>query len=497
MGKIPLTGGAYVARSVLASGQRCVNLYAEPNPEDSEFPFTYYPTAGLTKLADPPEPVISRGLFLSSQGGLYGVVGTGVYSISSTWVYTLLGRIADLTTPVSFSDNGLTGVLVDGTNSGYTIDLTTHAFAPIVDPNFFGGNKTDLLDGFLLFNKPGTNVFYSTLFSQITPFDPLYFAAKAGYPDPIVSLIVVHRELWLFGSLTTEVWSDVGAAQFPFQPIPGVFIQHGCAARYSVATWDLSVFFISQDKAGTPMVMEGISYNAVRISTFAIEYEFSKYPTISDAIGFIYQQQGHTFYQLTFPTADKTWTYDITTKLWHEKVSLDLNGHEHRTRANCGVFAFGVNLVADWQNGTLYKLDPENYTENGKPVLRRRIFPHIANDGKRVRYNRFAAQMEVGTAEGIMPLVTSDFNLDFNNDFGLDLANFPDFPFVSLRWSFTKGKTFGNAILQSLGATGEFLTQPQWRRLGLGRDVVFDLFWTVNAEVVLQGAWIDFEQSES
>lgn len=51
MPKIPLMGGSYEARSIIADLQRCVNLYPEPNPQDAEAPFTHYLTPGLTVLA--------------------------------------------------------------------------------------------------------------------------------------------------------------------------------------------------------------------------------------------------------------------------------------------------------------------------------------------------------------------------------------------------------------------------------------------------------------
>jgi hypothetical protein len=645
-------------------------LYAEQNTEDGSFPFTFYPSAGLTLKAAGPIPAIYRGLFTASNGVLYGVIGPNVYSISATFVYTLLGTIADLPTPVSMSDNGVTLILVDGTPNGYQVILATNVFsqiptnttsaqevtavvtpgtgyvpddditlaggtpygtqiahvqvgatlvvsatvaaggtsgtpgtqtvvgttgvgtpfqasvtvsgggvitavlsitdggiyttnpiditlepvvgagligaklavvmgvqqAEVVFPGgayslapsnpvaqtsttgigtgatfdmdfadngeFFGADKVDYIDTFMIFNEPGTVSFYSTLSNTIIPFDPLYVAGKVGNPDVLVGLIVVHREIWLFGALTTEVWSDVGAANFPFAPIPGVFIQHGCVAKYSIATWDLATFWLSQDKTGEVMVFMGMSYNAVRVSTYAIEYQISKYEVISDAIGFIYQQQGHVFYQLTFPSADKTWVFDISTKQWAEKVSIDNSGREHRHRANCHAFAYGMNLVGDWQNGNLYQFDPMNATENGLPIIRRRGFPHLESEGKRVHYSRFAADIEVGTVEGVTTVVllsgAGDFNDDFNSDFGPGTTQYPvGYPLINLRWSDDKGRTFGNPVEQSLGATGQYLMQPQWRRLGIARDRVFELYWSTNAMIALNGAFVDVVELET
>jgi hypothetical protein len=62
---------------------------------------------------------------------------------------------------------------------------------------------------------------------------------------------------------------------------------------------------------------------------------------------------------------------------------------------------------------------------------------------------------------------------------------------ISLRWSNDRGHTFGNPVTQSIGETGDYLTSLQWQRLGLARDRVWELSWSVPMLTVLQGAWID------
>ena len=157
----------------------------------------------------------------------------------------------------------------------------------------------------------------------------------------------------MIGTNTTEVWSTVGGAGFPFAPLQGVFIQHGTVAKYSVAGWGLQLYWLSRDNNGQAIVVTGESYRARSISTPAIVSEFSKYTTIDDAIGMVYQQDGHVFYLLTFPTANKTWVYDALTDMWHERCWLDDNGNENRHRVNCVAFAYGKVIGGDWQNGAI------------------------------------------------------------------------------------------------------------------------------------------------
>ena len=147
---------------------------------------------------------------------------------------------------------------------------------------------------------------------------------------------------------------------------------------------------------------------------------------------------------------------------------------------------YGKNVVGDWQNGTIYSMDLNTYTDtvNGVagPISFIRTFPHITAgtdqktlneamaNGKRIRYTNFKADLECGNGP-----------LDVN---GNPAA-------VTLRWSVDRGKTFGQGVLQSTGAPGEYLTQPQWAPIGEGRDVIFELSHSIAGPAALNGAWVD------
>jgi hypothetical protein len=470
---IPLLGGAYQAESVIASAQRCVNLYQERIPQDEKepSPSTHYQTPGLvTKAQGDNLPV--RGIYRASNGNAYCVIGLKVYSISPGFVLTQLGTLDTAkTTPVSMIDNGTDLLLVDGSPFGYNITLASNAFAKVVDPtgSFTGADKVDFLDTFIIFNVPGTPTYGSTRSGTPITFDPLFFAAKSDYPDLLATLAVIHREIWLLGTLTSEVWYNAGNVQLPFAELPGTFANHGTVAKYSAAVEDKSVFWLGQNLQGAGMVFRGMDYAVRRISTHAIEVAIQNYPRIDDAIGFCYQQYGHVFYVLSFPTAGKTWVYDDATDLWHERMWLDANGVPGRHRANCHAFIHGKNVVGDYQNGKLYALEPETYTDDGAPIQRIRSFPHIRNDAKRMNYTMFQADLDVGA------------ELDPAGD-----------PMISLRYSDTKGKTWSNALVHSMGKLGQFNMQAQYRRLGTSRDKIFELSWSAPVKTALNGAFIDF-----
>lgn len=486
--RLALTIGAYEARSIIADAQRCINLFQEANPPDSPFPFTLYPTPALVLLTTAPVIGPIRQIYTASNGAFFAVVGANVYIVSTAYVWTLLGTLTTNTGFVSIKDNTLVAVIVDGSANGFAIKLADNTYGAISPVNFFGANRVDYIDTYLIFNRPGTNQFYFTfanatyeMFVGGTAFDPLDIAAKTGGNDIIIGCAIMHRELWLIGGGvesggTSEVWFDAGASDFAFQAMPGAFVEHGCQAVGSIAKYDLTLYFLGQDAAGNSIVFAGAQYHVERISTHAIEKDIASYSVKSDAIGFTYLQEGHTFYVLTFPTANVTWVYDIGEKNWHKRCWLDTDGNLNRWRANCFAPFNNQLVVGDFENGKLYGLDLDTYLDDGEPIVRIRSFPHVTKENDRLSHRNLIAAMEVG----------DEMDTSTNDEFQ-----------VSLRWSDNAGRSYGNAVLQSLGGTGEYLTSVQWNRLGLARDRVYELSWSAPMKTALQGVYLDMIKSKT
>jgi hypothetical protein len=214
---------------------------------------------------------------------------------------------------------------------------------------------------------------------------------------------------------------------------------------------------------------------------------------------------GHAFYVIAFPHADKTWAYDTGTKLWHEWVWIDSNGTEHRHRANCMFNANGTVLCGDHENGNLYAVDQNVYTDNGGPIKRLRHYIHLLNDGKRVFYRQFLADIEAGTGDNTLlgdggPLLRETGAVYLREDGTVlereDVLTEGDST-VSLAWSDSRGASFGNPVMQSFGQAGEYRTSVQYQRLGLARDRIFQIQWSSATRTALLGAFIDATPAET
>lgn len=476
--KLELRQGFYEARSPIANAQLCTNLYAEQNPPDAPFPVTHYPAPGTFLVTDftglpnvnPTDTV--RGLYMTSTGGVVVVVGRAVFAWTTNPVP--IGYLATNTgLPVSICDNGTTLVMVDGSADGYMVDLvnlyTPDSLNLIEDSAFYGANRVDFIDTFLIFNQPGTNNFYTTTSNVVTPFDPTYFAAKEGWNDRLATLAALHDNIWLFGNATTEIWFNAGGTAFPFARMPNTVLQQGCVAPYSVVVADNAVYWLSQDRWGRNICMRGEGYAAKRVSTFAVEDTWSHYSSLIDVVGMAYQLGGHEIIGFYFPAANAWWGYDASTQLWHQRTYNGLSaawlpycmmgwGSVPYVGGSNAIFAgsrLGPQLLQVGTTGV--------YTDYPNvPITRQRSWAHQQQDGQRIAYARFAAQV-AGSAMS------------------------PDT--IALDWSDDGGQTFGTPVNQTINnqTNGQYL----WRRLGYGRDRVYRMTWSGNGEFALNGAYSD------
>lgn len=466
--KTPILGSSYVARSVNAADSRMVNLFPEIVPEGGKEPGFLQRAPGLRLLASVGDGPI-RGLWTFGGYG-YVVSGTNLYKINTNWAATLIGVVSGAG-PVSMSDNG-TQLFVACNGPSYIYNANTGVFQQITDPDFPGAVTVGYLDGYFVFNEPNSQKVWVTSLLEGTQVDPLDFASAEGAPDNIVSLIIDHREVWLFGTNSVEVWYDAGNADFPLARIQGAHNEIGCAAAYSVAKLDNGLFWLGSDARGNGIVYRANGYTGQRVSTHAVEWQIQQYGDISDAIAYTYQQDGHAFYVLTFPSANATWVYDVSTQAWHERAGFS-NGQFTRHRSNCQMNFNNEIIVGDYENGKLYAFDLNVYaddTATQKWLRSWRALPTGQNNLKRTAQHSLQLDCEAGVG-----LVTGQ---------GSDAE-------VMLRWSDDGGHTWSNEHWRSMGKIGQTGRRVLWRRLGMTmklRDRVYEVSGTDPVKIAIMGA---------
>ena len=409
------------------------------------------------------------------------IQGTG---LASTTIITALGTGTGSTGTYTVNNaQSLTS------RTMYALNFTQ---IPTTDGAFSGGGTVDTVDNYFVYNRPGTQQFAaSDALSPITR--SLSFSSKDGSPDNLVSLIVDHREVYLLGERSSEVWTDVGSFPFAFQRIPGTSTQHGIAAQFTMARLGNSFAYVSRNDRGQGQVVMMNGYVPQRISTHAVENSI-KDQYIDDAIAWSYQLEGHEFYVVTFPSVDLTWSYDTSTGMWNKWLWVDNENVYHRHRGNCVALFQGLILVGDWENGKIYQLDPENYTDDEGPIRRLRRCPHLVTDFVRQYFSTLQIQFQPGVGlSGITQSISNSAiagialaGLAVAGTSGTEISNVN--PKAMLRWSDDGGSTWSNERWVGIGEQGRYNNRAIWRRLGWARDRVFEVVVTDPVKAVIVSA---------
>lgn len=476
-------GPAYQSKAWKASAQRAVNLYFEGDPEKGGVLFG---TPGTTLLAtlsgnqiilaelETPSCLVVTS---SSQVNTYSGVAAGSLVAGS-----VVAAPISISQYVSIAQAGSLVMLVNGAN-GYSFDRTNPLSQPtlIVSAGFRANPQyCTALNGRFIVNWPDTDEFsWSDPFA--VTFDPLEFASAEMLNDKLVRPVVLERELYLIGQTSTEVWAGVSTIDV-FAPIQGTFIPYGTIAPETAATIGRSLLWLSRDANGQGIVIRVQGLQSQRVSTHAIEEEMTTYSTITDAYAWTYQQQGHEFYVLTFPTAQKTWCLDLTLaaqigsdKSWHERAStVPVPGtttpitktQEHHI-GRCHAYFQGLNVIGSRvDDGKIYSLDPNVYTEatgTNFEVVTTRTSPHVFANGDYNSLNRVQFGLQPGVG---LPNPTD----------ASDAA-----PQALMRISKDGGRTWGPQRSTTIGAQGNYKTRIGFNRCGRARDFVVEL--TISARV--------------
>ena len=452
--QIPLTSST--GDGDIAGQELLVNVYPQKS-EGGKYPFTLQGTPGLAFFCELPTLPVKA---LHTIGGrAFAATATKLYEIFSNGLFTDLGDVY-LSGTVSTADNGNQLVLVDGVR-GFYYDLTKNETKQITADGFYPANTVTYQDGYFIFDRKETGQFFVSNLLDVT-FDPLDFATAEGQPDNLVAVLSDHREVFMFGTETTEVWYNSGAADFPFERNQGAFIEKGCAAPYAISKQNNTVYFVGSDL----MVYQMAGYTPVRISTHAVE-ETLKEADLSNAFSYTYQYSGHLFYVLTVPSKNITWCYDISTGSWHIRKSYQFGRHQ----SNCSVFFANKTLVGDFQNGRIYQLSNSYYTDDGEPIVREIVLPTVNNGREFLTVD--SLEFDMGSGVGL------------NSGYGSD-------PQLKVYFSKDNGNTYSqNYKVGRIGKMGQYIARAKVNRFGNSRQFTFKIEISDPVPIDIGGAWVE------
>jgi hypothetical protein len=440
----------------ISGNELLVNVFPRASA-GGKYPFSLVNTPGLAFFCELPTfPVL--GLH-NNKNRAFAVTPSKMYEIFNDGSFKELGDV-DLKGRVVMEDNGFQLVVVDGFK-GFYYDGRLREVKQITDEAFYPASTVTYQDGYFLFDRRGTGQFFISELLDVA-FDPLDFATAEGQPDNLVAILSDHREIFLFGTETIEVWYNSGASGFPFERNQGAFIEKGCAARYSVAKQNNTVYFVGSDL----MVYQMNGYTPTRISNHAVEKTL-KNVSLDDAFAYTYQNEGHLFYVLTIPERDITWCYDMSTGSWHVRRSYHFGRHQ----SNNAIFFNSKTLVGDFQNGRIYQMSSNFYTDDGDPVVRLFVLPTV-NNGREF-------------------LTVDSLEFDMKTGVGLVVGQGDD-PELRVYFSKDSGKTYSENFKRgSIGKVGEYLARAKVNRFGAARQFTFKVEISDPIPIDIGGAWVE------
>ncbi|MFM1990190.1 MAG: Rhodoferax phage [Pseudomonadota bacterium] len=474
--RVPFIGGTKASRSLNVNAQRTINLYPEVDAS-GKAQVVLYGTPGLRPMTMGSDPTITGGIramcvlgdtlmIIHSSGQLRRISPTEPFPGVIIGGTTLPSGVG----PVSIASNGTVAIAADGQKL-WLIKKTDGYVMPWVVPTIPSPSSVAFIDGYFVVTDSSTDRFFISGLNESESWDALDFASAEANPDKALAVATLNRELWVFGSESVEPFYNSGDADFPFARVGGAYIDTGTAAPRSVARVDNSLIWLSKSDKGQGQVVRAQGYTPQVISSRAIEETISRLSRIDDAFAWTYQQNGHPFYVLTFPSAGKTFVYDVSVQdpevAWHERETFGKSQY----RPQCHAFYRGAHYVGDFERPRVYKIDPDFYLDDDQPILRSRTGQYLQAERNRMFFSSFEIDVEAGV--------------------GLSTGQGVD-PQVWLEWSDDGGHTWSSQIYRSLGAIGKTRHRVIWRKLGSARQRIFRVSTSDPVKIALIDGFVEF-----
>ena len=423
MSVVPFTGQSFKHRSRDVSSQYTLNMYPEI-VEDNEAKSQYIlvSTPGTRRLYDVPSNGNARGLYRASNGQVFGCWGSEVYQLTLSGA-TLISSISlSSGTPISFADDGLSLVVCDGVrvyryafNSGPWSSVSLPFASEFISRRVHAFDKRILLSGESTGVNPAVRdvQWYHSDLLDASSWSPLYQYTAEAQLDKISGFATTSQGLLVIGTSSVEMWVPTNLRDNPFQRTGYATDTAGTESPRTIVVADDVVYYVGNAKfggAGIYAIKSGT--HAERISTQAIEHELAQAAlrdnvTITDAVGWTYEQEGHRFIVFTFPSADITLVYDASTDLWHHRGSRDPRVDIIRAWSPIYAAQLGDQILTSYSRGpqvlvldtSIHTEFDHEYQDQRLPVTSMRVSPVYWDDTREVTIKaiRFDIQTGVGT----------------------------------------------------------------------------------------------------
>ena len=378
-----------------------------------------------------PAPLVSGTTYY-----IIAVSGSAI-KLATSSANATAGTAIDLTTVGTGTTHTLTGTVTATATSTLTGFPSPH----VPSPTF--------IDGYIVLARASSVDVYTCDLDSPTLWSAENFLSAEMFPDSVVALARQNNQVIVFGTSSIEFFYDAAnASGSPLSRNDSTTIQIGTAAPYCIYQNERYCAYVSQSDSGGRAVWVIEGFQPKKVTDEYIERILDSEVDMSDCRGFGLRTKGHMFYVVNLKTIGRTLVYDFDEKLWHEWSSNSTGSHAVFGCDYMSDNSTGMAFLLHSSNGTLYKLDPSVYTDDGTTIL--------------------------------CELVTNKYDMDtYNRKFMSSLKivgdRYSSANSVVVYWSDNDYQTWSNA--KTIDLTDDF---PAFHRLGSFRRRAFKLTHATN-----------------
>lgn len=405
------------------------------------------PYAGYKKIATINPGGQGRGIFNSAKyDHMIIVIDNVVYTVNKNLSVTKIANIDTFNGDVFMDENNANQIAICDKQNIYIFDYVANTFAK-ASINFLPG-YISFQDGYFIsvdlkspkwrLSDPNQGLSWPDDAQHVGGFQ-----TKPNLPLAAIRVPGKGTLLYVFGSTVVESWSDVGYQLFPYQKNQYVNIDYGCVNAATIAPNEDILVWVGVNEKSGPVIMYSTGGNPHQISNDGINFRLAKLTEPSNCYGFLFKQDGHTIYQVTWPADNFSLAYDFTTSSFFTLTDQRMNAHIAKRVVSFNNSYFFVSFI----DGNLYEMGSKYTTYDGDEIPRVRVCKNIRMPNQ----DRFVVD-----------------NVTFTMEQGA--AN--DMQRVDVSLSKNGGESFSSYVSKNLNRIGLRQNRFNVYRLGMANDLV-------------------------
>lgn len=401
----------------------------------------------------------SRAIFRSIPfNHLIIVIENKVFIVSTAIGFSQVGTLKTESGPVYIAENGIDQiVLVDETTNVYVYNHKNSTFSTVVTDGvnlkpLFRAIYVTFQDGYFIVADGFSNQFRLSKIDDgtIWPSDAPNIGVLQTDGDQPQAVVKFKRQLFIMGKTVTDIRHNVGNTLFPYQLDNSIAINYGVLSAETItADFDLLVWLAQNRKSGPTLVVStGGQVKALANEEDGIQFFLNQLNNPEDSSAFLFQENGHIFYQITFRSDNVSLTYDFHTGKFYTLTDENLDAHIAQQAA----FFNNKNYFIATNDTNLYEFSTNITTYDGKAIPRIRITSSFRDQSSErfiVPYINLTMESGLSTVEQkVLLSLSKDGANSFGNVFSKTLPNF--------------GRRANRVRFFNLGSANDFTFKFQW-----------------------------------